>query len=43
MNKEEQILRDKAIRAYLGDRELEVLNNIEEIQEKQDKLIAKLF
>jgi len=43
MDKEEEILRKKAIQDYLGDRELEILDNIERIQKKRGKLINKLF
>ncbi|GAH87836.1 unnamed protein product [marine sediment metagenome] len=43
MNKEEEILREKVIRDYLEEQTIEILENIEEIQKKQDKLIAKMF
>jgi hypothetical protein len=38
-----QILREKAIIDYLEARIIEILDNIESIQKKHDKLIAKLF
>lgn len=43
MDKEEQVLREKAIQRYLGDCELEILDNIEVMEKKREKLIAKLF
>ena len=43
MNEEEQILREKAIRDYLEEQIIEILENIKVIQKKTDKLIAKLF
>ena len=43
MNKKEEILREKVIRDYLEEQTIEILENIEEIQKKQDKLIAKMF
>jgi len=43
LNKEEQILREKAIRDYLEEQTIEILENIDVIQKKQDKLIVKLF
>lgn len=38
-----QILREKAIIDYLEARIIEILDNIESIQKKRDKLLAKLF
>lgn len=43
MDKEEQLNREKAIRGYLKGQTIEILENIETVQKKQDKLIAKLF
>ena len=43
MDKKEQIFREKAIRDYLEGQTIEILENIETVQKKQDKLIAKLF
>lgn len=43
VNKEEQILREKAISDYLEARIIEILDNIELIYKKYDKKIAKLF
>lgn len=43
LNKEEQILREKAIRDYLEEQTIEILENIDVIQKKQDKLKVKLF
>jgi len=43
MDKKEQIIREKAIRGYLEGQTIEILEDIETVQKKQDKLIAKLF
>ncbi|GAG65336.1 unnamed protein product [marine sediment metagenome] len=43
MDKKEQILRERAIRDYLEGHTIEILENIETVQKKQDKIIAKLF
>ena len=43
MNKEEQILREKAISVYLEARIIEILDKIEELFKIYDKIIAKLF
>ena len=41
--KKEQVLREKAIRDYLEECTIEILDNIELIYKKYDKGIAKLF
>jgi len=43
MDKEEQLAREKAIQDYLGDRELEILDNIMVLEEKREKLREKSF
>jgi hypothetical protein len=43
MDKEKQLIREKAIWDYLEGQTIEILENIEKVQKKQDKLIAKLF
>lgn len=43
MNKKEELAREKAIRDFLEERTIEILDKIEELYKKYDKKIAQLF
>lgn len=43
VNKKEESAREEVIRDYLEERTIEIIEKIEELFEKYDKKIAKLF